>query len=227
MPERYKKWRNRICVWLFNILRRLMAAWDSVIVFSLCLMLAAGVIWYAERYTSREEASVRSHVVRVAESYLGCKEADGTHREIVDIYNAYEPRARGYEVTYEDSWCAVFGSTVALQADLLGWIPLECSCEQQILLFDAQNQWIENDGYYPKPGDYIYYDWNAAGTGDCTGWSDHVGIVVSVFGGAMKVIEGNNDDDVSYRYLFVNDPFIRGFGIPDYSHYATMQKNFP
>ena len=38
----------------------------------------------------------------------------------------------------------------------------------------------------------------------------------------IKVIEGNKDDDVSYRYLFVNDPFIRGFGLPDYSHYAQI-----
>ena len=198
--------------------------WDALTLILLALCLIAGGVWYGYRYTSQKESSIRSHVVRVAESYLGYREDNGTHREIVDIYNSFEPRARGYEVTYEDSWCTVFSSTVALQSDMLGWIPLECSCEQQIALFDSMLCWMEEDCYLPKPGDYIYYDWNSRGNGNCKGWSDHVGIVVQTFGPVIKVIEGNKDDDVSYRYLFVNDPFIRGFGLPDYSHYAQIEK---
>ena len=87
-----------------------------------------------------------------------------SHREIVDRYNAHTPRARGYEVTYEDSWCAVFASAVALDALVDSWIPLECSCGQQILLFDEQGNWVEDDFYLPRPGDYIYYDWNSTGS---------------------------------------------------------------
>lgn len=190
--------------------------WDKIVVALLLLCILAGGYWYYCRYTPAGERNVRSHIVQVAQQYLGCQESDGSHRTIVDRYNAHEPRARDYEVTYEDSWCAVYTSAVALEADILGWIPLECSCEQQILLFDAQGDWVEDDGYFPKAGDYIYYDWNATGSGDCKGWSDHVGIVVQTFGPVIKVIEGNKNDDVSYRYIFIDDPFIRGFGTPDY-----------
>lgn len=210
--------------WLHVIFAFFVSFWDRVTVIILFLCICTGSIWYLARYTESPEMSLRQHIVRVAESYLGYREDDGSHRQIVDTYNSHEPRARGYEVTYEDSWCAVFASTVALEADMLGWIPMECSCEQQILLFQQQDNWVEADHFMPKPGDYIYYDWNSKTSGDCTGWSDHVGIVVQTFGPAIKVIEGNKDDDVSYRYIFINDPSIRGFGIPDYHHYASLEK---
>jgi len=29
----------------------------------------------------------------------------GTHKPIIDIYNSYTPRARGYKVTYSDAYC--------------------------------------------------------------------------------------------------------------------------
>jgi len=215
---------NFLRSYLQRFLRKVIHLWDKIVIVLLVVSICSGIFWYCQRYTTGKETSLRNHVVRVAESYLGYQESDGTHQEIVDIYNAHEPRARAYEVTYEDSWCAVFGSTVALQANMLGWIPLECSCEQQILLFDSQNEWIENDCYLPKPGDYIFYDWNSTGFGDSTGWSDHVGIVVQTFGPVIKVIEGNKNDDVSYRYIFINDPYIRGFGTPDYAHYASIEK---
>lgn len=201
---------------IYSIAKWLFSKWDAIVIIILSVCILLGAHWYQFRYTAPGEAAVREHIVRVAEQYLGCNEADGSHRQIVDRYNAHEPRARDYEVTYEDSWCAVFTSTVALEANVSGWIPLECSCEQQILLFDAQGNWLEDDCYLPKPGDYIYYDWNSTGSGNCKGWSDHVGIVVETFGPVIKVIEGNKNDDVSYRYILVNDPFIRGFGLPDY-----------
>ena len=191
--------------------------WDTFVLVMLAFCLIMGIQWYAFRYTAPEENGVRTHVVHTAQQYLGYNEADGSHQKIVDRYNAHTPRARDYEVTYEDSWCAVYTSTVAMDALVDSWIPLECGCEQQILLFDEQGGWMEDDGYLPRPGDFIYYDWNSKGQGNCIGWSDHVGIVVQTIGPVIKVIEGNKDDDVSYRYLFINDPFIRGFGLPDYN----------
>ena len=93
---------------------------------------------------------------------------------------------------------------------------MECSCEQQIELFKELGCWREDECYLPRTGDYIYYVWDEWRSGDCTAWADHVGIVAETFGPVIKVIEGNKNDDVSYRYVFVNDPFIRGFGTPDY-----------
>lgn len=48
----------------------------------------------------------RSNIVKQAQSWIGCKETDGTHKKIIDIYNSHKPLAVGYKVKYTDSWCA-------------------------------------------------------------------------------------------------------------------------
>jgi len=63
----------------------------------------------------------------------------------------------------------------------------------------------------------IYYAQKDTAIGDCTGWADHVGIVVGTSGNFIKVIEGNNNNAVRYRYIRKNDYTIRGYGLPDYS----------
>jgi len=207
---------KRALLWLGQI-------WDRLATIFLALCLVAGGVWYALRWTDPEETALRQHVVQTAQKYLGCNEADGTHQAIVDQYNTYSPSPRGYTLTYTDNWCAAFGSAVAMEAGLTDWIPVECSCEQQILLFDKVGDWEENECYLPKPGDYIYYVWDEWRSGDCTAWANHVGIVVDTFGPVIKVIEGNKDDTVDCRYIFLNDITIRGFGLPDYRKLAATQ----
>lgn len=199
-----------------NLYHRITSTWDRLVCWALSLLVAAGFVWYCLRYTIPEELALRRSVTATAETYLGTKESDGSHKNMIDLYNQQSELPRGYSVTYEDSWCAVFGSIIALEQELTDIIPVECSCEQQITLFQTSGNWIEEDCYLPKPGDYIFYDWNYVTTKDSTGWSDHVGIVVKTVGPAIQVIEGNKNDDVSYRYLLINDPTIRGFGVPNY-----------
>ena len=162
------------------------------------------------------EAEARQRVISIAVSWYGKKEADGSHRSIIDLYNGHTPLARGYKVRYTDAWCATYGSAVAIAAGYADIIPTECGCGQMIAAFRAMNRWVENDAYIPSPGDYIFYDWDDTGAGDCTGWPEHVGIVISVSGDVIKVIEGNKDDAVGYREIKVNGRYIRGYGVPDY-----------
>lgn len=56
------------------------------------------------------EKELRQKVVDTAVSYLGCKEANGSHRKIIDLYNSHKPLARGYAVKYTDAWCSTFAS---------------------------------------------------------------------------------------------------------------------
>lgn len=154
--------------------------------------------------------------VEQARKWIGRNEADGTHRHIVDIYNNHKPLARGYSVKYTDSWCATFVSAVAIKSDCTNLVPTECSCQNQIELFKKINSWIEDDSYVPKVGDIIYYDWQDKGTGDNTGWSDHVGIVEKIDGNYMTIIEGNYNDSVGRRVLQINGKYIRGYGVPKY-----------
>lgn len=166
---------------------------------------------------SPEEAALRMQVVETAQSCLGCKEADGSHRQIIDLYNSHEPLAMDYAVQYTDSWCSTFVSAVAIRCGLTDIIPTECGCERHIGLFQEIGRWVENDSQIPLPGDLIFYDWDMKKPGECTGWSDHVGIVVGTKWPFVKVIEGNKDDMVTYRVIMLNDWQIRGFAKPDYA----------
>lgn len=170
---------------------------------------------------SQEEAALRLSLVEAAQSYLGCNEADGSHMQIVDLYNAHEPLAMGYAVQENDSWCAAFVSAAAIQEGLTDIIPTECGCERQIGLFQTMGRWEENDNTIPLPGDLIYYDWNTDKLGENTGWADHVGIVVGTKWPFVKVIEGNKDDMVTYRVILLGDVHIRGYGRPDYTSFLS------
>lgn len=155
-------------------------------------------------------------VVEQAKAWLGRNEASGTHKAIIDVYNAHKPLARGYAVKYTDSWCATFVSAVAIKTGCTDIIPLECGCQQQIELFKKLGAWCEDENRTPNPGDIIYYDWQDNGKGDNVGWSDHVGIVEKVSFNQITVIEGNYSNAVKRRILNVNAKNIRGYGVPKY-----------
>lgn len=167
------------------------------------------------------EQELRQKVVSIAQSYIGCKESDGSHRKIIDLYNSHKPLARGYAMKYTDAWCSTFASAVAIAAGLTDIIPTECGCEKHIQLFKNIGSWQENDAYVPSPGDYVFYDWDDSGAGDCTGSADHVGIVEKVSGQTITVIEGNYSNSVKRRNIAVNGRYIRGYGVPKYSSKAT------
>ena len=204
-----------------KVLKKICQNWDRITVVVLILCMAAGLYWSACRSMSPEEAILRRSLADTAQTYLGYSEEDGSYLPILDLYNSYEPSPRGYTITDGDNWCAAFGSAMALKAGLTHIIPMECSCEQQIRLFAELNCWQEDEQYLPETGDYIYYVWDEWRKGDCTAWAGHVGIVADTFGPVIKVIEGNKDDQVSFRYVFLNDITIRGFGRPDFATAAN------
>lgn len=161
-------------------------------------------------------AATREMIVFQAKKWLGCNEADGTHKQIIDTYNKIKPLPRGYKVKYTDEWCATYASAVAYVCNALDIIPAECSCSKMIELFKSLGSWVENDAYVPAPGDYIFYDWDDKGVGENTGNPEHVGIVEKVVGKTITVIEGNKGEAVSRRTLQVNGRYIRGYGVPKY-----------
>lgn len=197
----------------------------KILRFSMAVVLLIGMVathylydpWGFYWKVSDTEAALRLQAVQTAEGYLGCNEYDGSHQRIIDLYNSHEPLAVDYVVQYTDSWCSAFVSAVAIQSGLTDIIPTECGCERQIGLFQDLGRWEEQDNVIPLPGDLIFYDWDETGRGDCTGWSDHVGMVVGTKWPFIKVIEGNRDDQVMYRIIAINDTQIRGFGKPDYA----------
>jgi LysM repeat protein len=162
-------------------------------------------------------SSQRDRVLAQARAWIGRNESDGSHREIIDVYNNHKPLARGYAVQYTDAWCATFVSAVSIQCGTTSIIPTECGCGQMLILFMVLGEWVEDDNYVPAPGDVIFYDWQDSGSGDNEGWPDHVGIVESVSGSDITVIEGNKNDAVGRRTLQVGGKYIRGYGVPKYA----------
>lgn len=166
------------------------------------------------------ELELRKRVVETANKYYGCKESDGSHKVIIDGYNAHTPLARNYKMKYTGAWCATFVSFISIQCDLTDIMPTECSCGKMIALYQKLGRWKEDDSYKPQIGDIIMYDWDDTGVGDDTGWPEHVGIITVVSGNDFKVIEGNKKNAVGYRTMKVNGKNIRGYCLPDYASKA-------
>lgn len=206
--------KKKVTVWI--------AVGAAVLILVLCIFLLNQTppeeleYGYAREVAENEKA-LRQQLIDTAENWHGTVEGSLEHLRLVDLYNSQETIPVGYRVTQEDEWCAIFVTVAALQSKLTDIIPPECGCQRQIALFEGMDCWQEDDTYVPLPGDIIYYAWGDKSRGDCTGWADHVGIVVGTAGNYIKVIEGNNQDAVEYRYVHKNDNTIRGYGLPDYS----------
>lgn len=155
-------------------------------------------------------------IVNQAKAWLGKKESNGSHKEIIDVYNSHLPRARGYKVSYNDEWCSTFVSAVSIKCNATHLIPTECGCEKHVQLFKKIGAWVENENRKPNAGDIIFYDWNDNGKGNDLGAADHVGIVEKVSGNTITIIEGNYNEAVKRRTLKVNARYIRGYGVPKY-----------
>ena len=162
------------------------------------------------------EKELRQKVVSIFESWLGWSEKNGKFQQILDIYNSHKPLARGYKVKATDEWCATATSACFIKAGLTDIAPTECGCGEMVKLHQKLGTWVEDSKYVPTTGDIIMYDWQAK-----DGWPDHVGVVVSVTGNTIKVIEGNKGEAVAYRELPVGHKYIRGYCTPDYKKHAT------
>ena len=160
------------------------------------------------------EKELRRQIAAAAEAWLGRKEADGSHREILAVYNAIRPLPVGYAMKETDPWCAAFVSAAAAKCGLTEIVFPECSCPRMAALYKAAGRWEEVDFAVPKPGDVVFYDWN----GDRV--PDHVGLVTAAEGDYLTVIEGNKSDAVGRRRVHLDDKHILGYGQPDYLHFA-------
>lgn len=161
----------------------------------------------------------RNKVVGLVESWHGLNKADGSYKKIIDIYNSYKgPLPRGIKMDYSWYWCACTWSALAIQLGYTAIMPIEISCGELIKSAKVMGIWQENDAYVPSPGDAVLYDWDDNGSGDDTGWPDHVGTVtyVNKASGYFVVEEGNYNNKVQKRTVSLNGRYIRGFITPKY-----------
>lgn len=159
------------------------------------------------------EKELRQKVCDTARSFLGCRESDGSFEKIVDIYNSISPLPRGYRAQYSDPWCAIFVSAVGKECGLEKVIYPECSCDYMRWKYRENGQ-FEPRGGRVQSGDLIIYDYDGNDS------SDHVGLIVDVSDGIIRLIEGNSGDMVAQRQIFAESPYIHGICHPDYASAA-------
>ena len=171
------------------------------------------------------EYEVRQKSVKWIEQFAGAKQGSSGHKKIIDTFNSYKGFTR-YKMTLSDPWCAATASAAMYAVGQVEPFPCyECSCGAMITKAKAAKIWVENDGYIPKTGDKVLYDWDDNGKGDNKGDPEHVGTVVSVKDGYITTIEGNmGEGKVGYRKIEINGRYIRGFITPNFKKLATPEK---
>ena len=158
------------------------------------------------------ENELRAQVVAQAERWKGKAEANGSHLEIIEVYNAIRPLPVNYKMKPTDPWCAAFVSAVGAKLGLTKVLLPECGCDRMIALYKKAGRYaVFDSGVVIRPGDLVFYDWDRNGTGD------HVGLIVAVTASGYRVIEGNKADAVGYRTVLRDYNLIKGFAMPDYA----------
>lgn len=154
--------------------------------------------------------------IKTCKKYLGCKESDGSYKKIIDLYNnGKKPLPRSYTLQYGDPWCAGYLTAMAIACNATDIIPSECSCDEMYKLGKIMGIAVDINDWIPKVGDIVFYDWDANKS------LDHVGVVETVIGENIKVIEGNKSDSVSERQTKYTTGFITKVIRP---RYDTIEK---
>ena len=156
-----------------------------------------------------EVALMKENVLRLARSYIGVKQGDARHGELIRKYNAVRPLPVGYKVKTSDNWCAAFVTVIGDLAGVSGLIGRECGVHRFKKIFKDKGIWLGSVN--PRPGDIVIFDWQK------NGWTDHIGFVEQVKGNQMVTIEGNTSRSVTRRTYAYKDWRVAGFARPKYS----------
>lgn len=163
------------------------------------------------------ENELRNLYVATLRGYLGAREGDARHRELIDLYNSMPVLPRGYRMTYTADWCVATAVAVGVKLGLESIILAECSCTKLIAMYNALGRFVQGPGYRPQIGDFVIYDWQ----GDAD--PDHWGTVAEVEGDMLVIIEGNMGDRVWHRDVVIGDERIYGYCLPDYASLADRE----
>lgn len=184
---------------------------------ALSLIMSLFILSMPFSVSAASENTLRNSVVSVASGEIGYT---GT-----STYSKY-----GEWYGYQGSWCTTFifwcfhkaGSDngVKLYRNI---IPSGGNCNSMISWFSNKGRYYErSDGYSPKKGDLVFFDWSDNGS------ADHVGIVTGTSGSTVYTVEGNCSGKVKSRTYtstgskpYNNISSILGYGVPAYSSSAS------
>lgn len=151
-------------------------------------------------------AGGRGNALAKAQSWVGCKESNGSHKKIIDVFNNYGPACG--KLSYSAPWCAAFVSAVAISTNNTAVIPVHSYCPAMLSNFQSKTY---NKKYTPQGADVIFFDWNYNKV------PDHVGMVEKTVGNNVTTIEGNYSDSVKRRTFKKGYSLLLAYGLPKYS----------
>jgi len=113
-----------------------------------------------------------------------------------------------YGFTSRVDWCAIFCSWCADQCGYIesGLLPKFAVVGDGASWFKARHRW-SGRGYSPKPGDFIFFDFEQDGV------LDHVGIVENCDGKVVTTIEGNAGNACKRLSYVAGSSSIAGYGL--------------
>ncbi len=168
-----------------------------------------------------DEGQIRNKIVSVASAEVGYT---GT-----STYSKY-----GEWYGYQGGWCTTFvlwcynQTDKSLGTSLYGnVIPSGGNCNSMISWYENKGRYHKRgDGYTPKAGDLVFFDWSGNGS------SQHVGIVDYISGSTVYTVEGNCSGQVKAREYtasgtkpYNNISAIMGYGTPELSKASVGSSN--
>lgn len=167
------------------------------------------------------EEQIRNKIVSVATAEVGYA---GT-----STYSKY-----GEWFGYQGGWCTTFvlwcynQTDCSLGTSLYGnAIPSGGNCNSMISWYESKGRYHKRgDGYTPKAGDLVFFDWSGNGS------SQHVGIVDYISGSTVYTVEGNCSGQVKAREYtasgskpYNNISAIMGYASPEFSRVSDGSSN--
>lgn len=168
-------------------------------------------------------------VVMVAMSQLGYHEGNGTYdfdgsnTKGSANYVEYNYAFGTIDAKYGYAWCAAFVSWCMRQAGVDDSVVKSyVSCSNWITWFKQSSTYkTRAGGHTPELGDVIFFKDAYANRA-----STHVGIVVYTDATKVYTVEGNTSGEVGIRSYRLNDSYIVGYGIPDYTEMAERRIDY-
>lgn len=191
----------------------------------LCGVVSIGAegVTYRDSFpnTHRNTGGNTADIIAVAKTQIGYTELSTS---------TGKPLAKGQDGGYTKygawfgapttAWCAFFVAWCANQAGVsTSVIPRIGNCASMVNWFYKRGRYFPKNGFTPKAGDLIFFNWNGGST------AKHIGIVTGVKGNEIYVIEGNTGSSVGYRAEAKtrkkNASYILGYARPAYNDGST------
>jgi len=172
----------------------------------------------------------RNDVVAIAETQLGYAENPGTK------YGAWWQQVTGSSHNFvNEAWCVMFALWCTDQAGCTAaWSGMSALSSSLMSKYqNGQNgctAYKFGSGYMPRPGDLIFVGYKGN-----SGYTNHVGMVVSVTDTTINTIEGNYNNKVSRSSYSLSTGLRTGsgsraivyFGVPAYTNDTTGEMTGP